>query len=190
MSLAEAKRALRAEALARRDAAARDHPDPGAVLAGELAQALRDRPGVSLAAFLAMGSEIDPTPALLRVAGGAAWGLPVMAEGRGRPLRFRPWRPGEPLEPGGFGTRVPASGSWMIPDVVVVPLVAFDRRGHRLGYGGGFYDRTLADWAARGHRPLLLGFAWAAQEVEAVPTEATDVPLPLVVTEREAIRAP
>lgn len=81
---------------------------------------------------------------------------------------------------------VPASGAWLVPDVLIVPLVAFDRSGGRLGYGGGFYDRTLAELRAAG--PVTaIGFAYAAQEADALVQEATDAPLDQIVTEREVI---
>ncbi len=186
MTLAERKAQARAEALLRRDAAhARGHPAPAALLRDVLAP----RRGEPLAGFLAMRSEIDPLPALAAHEG--PLGLPVMADGKGHPLRFRLWAPGAPLAPGGFGTRVPLAGEWMEPRVLVVPLVAFDRGGNRLGYGGGFYDRTLARLRAREVElgPVTaIGFAWAAQEAEALPLEATDQPLDLIVTEAEVIR--
>ncbi len=187
MTLAEQKAQARAEALARRDAAqARGHPAPAALLAGTLARILAARGGGPVAGYLAMRSEIDPLPALREAASGEVLGLPVMADGRGHPLRFRAWTPGAALVPGGFGTRVPAEGPWVEPRVLVVPCVAFDRAGNRLGYGGGFYDRTLAHLRARG--PVTaIGFAWGAQEAARLPTEPTDAPLDLVVTEAEVI---
>ncbi len=191
MTLAERKAQARLAALARRDRAhAAGHPAPAALLASTLAEVLADHGG-PVAAYLAMRSEIDPLPALREAAAGEVLGLPVMAEGRGHPLRFRAWTPGAALVPGGFGTRVPAEGPWIEPRVLVVPLVAFDRRGNRLGYGGGFYDRTLAGLRARG--PIAgpvtaIGFAWGRQEAEELPLEATDQPLDLIVTESEVIR--
>jgi 5-formyltetrahydrofolate cyclo-ligase len=107
--------------------------------------------------------------------------MPVVT-GPGERLRFRLWTPESPMTDGGFGTRVPAAGDWVEPAVLIVPLLAFDRRGFRLGYGGGFYDRTLAALRAAG--PVTaIGFAFAAQEVPQVPTDATDQRLDLIVTE-------
>jgi 5-formyltetrahydrofolate cyclo-ligase len=83
---------------------------------------------------------------------------------------------------GDFGALIPAEGAWLEPEVLIVPLLAFDRRGYRLGYGGGFYDRTLERLRARG-ATLALGFAFAAQEVEAVPIEPTDQRLDVLLTE-------
>lgn len=182
IDLAASKRAARAAALLRRQAASdAGHACPWARLADVLAA----HRGRTLAGYVAMRGEIDPGPALAQAAHHGPVGLPV-TEGRGLPLRFRAWTPGCAMAPGGFGTLVPAVGGWMVPEVLVVPLVAFDRRGGRLGYGGGFYDRTLAGLRAAG--PVLaIGFAWAAQEDDALPLEPTDAPLDLVVTEAGVI---
>lgn len=182
-ALAEAKRLAREAALARREAAfARGHPDPSALLRRVLAPH-RGRP---VAGFVAMRTEIDPRPALEEAARHGPVGLPVV-ERRGLPLRFRRWRPGDALVPAGFGTLVPPEGAEeLVPEVLVVPLVAWDRRGGRLGYGGGFYDRTLAALRARG--PVVaVGFAWGAQEDPGLPLEETDAALDWVVTEAEVV---
>jgi 5-formyltetrahydrofolate cyclo-ligase len=87
---------------------------------------------------------------------------------------------------GAFGADIPETGEWMIPEIVIVPLVAFDAQGGRLGYGGGFYDRTLQQLRSR--RPTMaIGFAYAAQEDSALPLEPTDQPLDLIVTENGVI---
>ncbi|EPX87859.1 5-formyltetrahydrofolate cyclo-ligase [Rubellimicrobium thermophilum DSM 16684] len=180
--LASVKATARAEAFARRQAAWKaGHPDPSALLREVLA---RHR-GEAVAGYWPMRSEIDPRPALAEAARHGPVGLPVMVR-KGAPLRFRAWKPGVPLVEGGFGTLVPEEGDWIVPRVLVVPLVAFDRRGGRLGYGGGFYDRTLAALRAAG--PVTaIGFAWAAQEDNSLPLEQTDALLDLVVTEAEII---
>jgi 5-formyltetrahydrofolate cyclo-ligase len=180
--LAAVKARARARAFARRQAAwEAGHPDPSALLRDVLA---RHR-GDPVAGYWPMRSEIDPLPALAEAAAHGPVALPVVVA-RGAPLRFRAWTPGAPLADGGFGTRVPDGGDWVVPRVLVVPLVAFDRRGGRLGYGGGFYDRTLS--ALREAGPVTaMGFAWAAQEDDALPLEETDAPLDLVVTEAEVI---
>lgn len=135
-----------------------------------------------ISAYLPIGSEISPLPAMERLAQlGRSICVPVM-QGRGKPLRFRAWHPEVPLARGPFGVMEPASGPWQTPALLLVPLLAFDGRGHRLGYGGGFYDRTLA--ALRERQPVLaIGLAWAGQEVEEVPTEPTDAPLDGIFTE-------
>ena len=111
--------------------------------------------------------------------------MPVIVA-KDAPLRFRLWTPGCATVRGTFGAPIPEAGDWMTPGILIVPLVAFDRRGGRLGYGGGFYDRTLQALRAAG--PVLaIGFAFAAQEVDDLPLEATDQPLDLIVTERGVI---
>jgi 5-formyltetrahydrofolate cyclo-ligase len=137
----------------------------------------------TVAGYLPIRSEIDPLPAMLALAGlGYQVCVPVV-EGPERPLAFRSWTPGVATERGRFGVEVPVTGAPAEPDVLLVPLVAFDRRGHRLGYGGGFYDRTIA--ALRARREIqALGFAYAAQQVPAVPDSETDVQLDGIVTER------
>ena len=151
-----------------------------------LLDALAPHLGRPVSGYWPIGTEIDPRPALEALARHGPVGLPVV-EGRTRPLAFRRWRPGEALVPGGFGTSVPKADAPITPEVLIVPLLAFDRRGHRLGYGGGFYDRTLA--ALRACGPVLaVGFAFAAQRVEALPTEPTDAALDMIVTEGGIVR--
>ncbi len=130
-----------------------------------------------------MRTEIDPLLAMGGHAGPV--GVPVII-GKGQPLRFRTWTPKAAMVPGEFGAQVPETGDWMEPAVLIVPLLAFDRRGYRLGYGGGFYDRTLEGLRARGS-VLAVGFAFAAQEVAAVPHDATDQQLDLIVTDAGVI---
>ncbi|WP_118133888.1 5-formyltetrahydrofolate cyclo-ligase [Oceanicella sp. SM1341] len=149
--------------------------------AGEGAPAPRIASG-----YLPIRTEIDPRPAMealldrgLRVC------VPVIVE-KATPLAFREWNPGAALVPGPFGAAVPAEGAWLEPDLLLVPLVSFDAGRNRLGYGGGFYDRTLAQLRARGPR-LALGFAYEGQRCAAVPLEPTDAPLDAVVTEAGVI---
>lgn len=181
---APSKDALRGEALARR-ARAHGEADP-APAQRALVRFLAALPPGPVAGYLPMRSEIDPLPALTE--SGRAILLPAVLAPR-QPLEFRPWAPGEPLEDGPFGTRHPRPGPAPRPAIVVVPLLAFDRSGGRLGYGGGFYDRTLAALGATG--PLTaVGFAYAAQEVEEVPTGEFDVALDAVVTEAGVVAPP
>jgi 5-formyltetrahydrofolate cyclo-ligase len=138
---------------------------------------------LTLAGFAPIGDEMDPTPALAAHSGATC--LPVVT-GRGQPLEFHAWRVGDGLVQADFGVCVPAFAQVVIPDILIVPLLAFDAQGYRLGYGGGFYDRTLA--ALRAVRPVYaLGLAYAAQQVEAVPREGTDAALDGVVTEQGVI---
>jgi 5-formyltetrahydrofolate cyclo-ligase len=132
-------------------------------------------------------SEINPLPLLRKLAdGGAALALPVVA-GRGKPLIMRSWQWGEPLVAGVWGIREPAPEAPTVdPDILLVPLLAFDRNGHRIGYGAGYYDLTIARLRAK--KPIVaVGIAFAAQEVETVPITASDAPLDLVLTENETI---
>ncbi len=132
-------------------------------------------------------TEIDPTPLMTALLDrGLRLCVPVI-EGKGLPLAFREWRPGVEMVAGPFGAEIPAEGDWLEPDLLIAPLLAFDRGLWRLGYGGGFYDRTLAKLRAR--RPTrAVGVAYAAQEIPAVPRDATDQRLDAVVTERETLR--
>lgn len=144
-----------------------------------LADFLADQGGKVLSGYMPMRTEIDPLPAMAAHRGPVC--VPVIP-GASMPLRFREWSPGCALEAGDFGALIPAEGAWLEPEVLIVPLLAFDRRGFRLGYGGGFYDRTLERLRAR-HPVLAVGFAFAAQEVDAVPTEPTDQRLDAIVTD-------
>ena len=148
-----------------------------------LARALEDFGTGPIAGYVAMRSEIDPGPALAVLAGlGRALCLPVVP-GKAVPLVFHGWAPGEALIEGAFGARVPAGGAAMVPTVLVIPLLAFDAAGFRLGYGGGYYDRTLEVLRAANPSTIALGFAFAGQEVDAVPRDAHDARLDAVVTE-------
>ncbi|CAH1654332.1 5-formyltetrahydrofolate cyclo-ligase [Chelatococcus asaccharovorans] len=130
--------------------------------------------------------EVDPRPLLAALdARGVPTGLPVIVEDD---LAFHLWRDGDPLLSAGLGTfgPDPAAAPIVRPSILLVPLVAFDRRGHRLGYGRGFYDRVIARLRAGG--PLTtIGLAYAMQEVPVVPTEPHDQPLDYIATEHEVL---
>jgi len=189
MSIDEIKRLLRKEAAIRRATAARGISAGAAKAVAEriLEMAAGRTPGY-VSGYLAMAEELDPLPAMAALAD-AGWRrcLPVVA-GKGQPLVFRAWNPDDPLEEGVFGTRHPAAGAKTVaPDLLLTPLLAFDRQGYRLGWGGGFYDRTLA--ALRAAKAIAaVGIAYSAQEVDAVPRADYDARLDGVVTERETIR--
>lgn len=177
MDLAAAKAAARSAAFARRTIA---HAS-GQGNAAQLSAVLAGYRGVPIAGYMAMRSEIDPTAAMEECAAHGPVAVPVI-EAAEHPLKFRTWSPGCEITAGAFGAEIPVSGEWLVPEIVIVPLVAFDRNGGRLGYGGGFYDRTLEK--LRAQRPTLaIGFAYAAQETETLPLEATDQPLDMIVTE-------
>jgi 5-formyltetrahydrofolate cyclo-ligase len=181
-TLRAAKEAARGAAFARRKAAHAAAPtDPCARLIAALAPH-RGRP---LSGYMPIRTEIDPRPAMTVAAAHGPVGVPVIRAG-GEPLDFHLWTPGTAMVPGPFGAQIPAEPRPMIPELLIVPLAAFTRTGFRLGYGGGFYDRTLAALRARG--PVLaIGFAYADQEAGELPLEPTDAPLDLIVTEAEVI---
>jgi 5-formyltetrahydrofolate cyclo-ligase len=171
------------KALARKTAFER-RADAFAAGQGQAAEILADylaaQTGKTLSGYMPMRTEIDPLPAMAAHQGPV--GVPVII-GKGLPLRFREWTPGARMVEGTFKAMIPEEGAWVEPQVLIVPLLAFDARGFRLGYGGGFYDRTLEGLRARG--PVLaVGFAFAAQEVPEVPIEPTDQRLDAVVTEQ------
>lgn len=201
--LRAAKDAARAQARAQRDSLSDDR------MRAFAADALRDRfleelvrPGLiadgPVAGYWPLGSELDVRPLLLHLrTGGLRTGghktdgrsiaLPVSGP-RGQALTFRDWDPALPLAAGRYGIQEPgADRPEVVPAVLLVPMLAFDRRGHRLGYGAGYYDRTLD--ALRAIRPVLaVGMAFAAQEMDAVPCGAHDERLDWILTERETLR--
>jgi len=184
MSIAEEKKAVRAAAVLRRDAAHARLKDtaPAALAANFLAHfALADDAVVS--AYWPGRSEFDVRPLLLALhARGHALALPVVVA-RGTPLLFRRWRPGEALEAKPFGLQEPrAAAGELAPTVLLVPYLAIDRDGYRVGYGAGFYDRTLTTLRAQ-RRVLAVGVGYAAQEVERLPHDGYDERLDASVTE-------
>ena len=178
MSLAEVKAAARAAGFARRKLAFEGaHP----AQAGYLSEVLAGYRGVPVSGYMPMRTEIDPLPAMAEAAAHGPVGVPVITA-KGQPLQFAHWEPDCALVEGSFKAMIPAELVWMVPQILIVPLVAFDRAGGRLGYGGGFYDRTLQ--GLRAHGPVMaIGFAFAAQQDDALPLEPTDQPLDLIVTE-------
>lgn len=138
--------------------------------------------------YMPIQGELDPTPLAERLrAAGAILALPRVKTGD-EPMVFHAWRADDPLEKGYGGIREPdPAAPEVVPEVVIVPLAAFDRRGFRIGYGRGHFDRTLGP-LERERRPLTIGYAFALQEVEEVPRELHDVPMDAVVTESEIIR--
>ena len=182
MGLTEAKAAARKAAFSARKAAF-DLDAGGA--SGLLSSVLAGYRGVPLAGYMPIRSEINPVPAMAEAAAYGPVGVPVI-RGKGQPLVFSAWEPDCALIEGPFRALVPAVEQLIVPEIVIVPLVAFDRQGGRLGYGGGFYDRTLEGLRARG-AVLAIGFAFGAQEATDLPLEPTDQPLDLVITEADVI---
>jgi len=181
------KTELRRAAIARRDAlpAAERAAAAAAIAARPLPIAVAD--GAVVSGFSPLKSEINPVP-LMRAfaAAGARLALPVVA-GKGRPLTMRAWSFGDPLDAGVWGIREPKpEAPEVFPDILIVPLLAFDRTGHRIGYGAGYYDMTIA--RLRGLKSVIaIGIAYAAQEVDQVPATPRDAALELVLTEHETI---
>ncbi len=182
------KAALRSQALARRDAEtatiAAAFADRIAAVGLELAR--RSSPGI-ISAYFAIRNEPSTLPLLAILSReGFRTALPVTGK-RGTALVFRQWRPGEPTSEGKMAIREPLpEAPEVAPDLLFVPLTAFDRAGNRIGYGAGFYDRTLAELRAR--KPVCaVGIAFACQALPEVPHEAHDERLDLVLTETELI---
>jgi 5-formyltetrahydrofolate cyclo-ligase len=185
-NLVRRKASLRAEALERRAGIPASYGRQAAdTVAARLADELQIPGGATVAGYWPLAGELDPRPGMdLLRARGHALALPRL-DGRGQPLLFLAWDEGDVLVQGTFELLEPhPSRPPRVPDVVLAPLLAFDRQGGRLGYGMGYYDRTLSDLRAQGRRPLAIGIAFAAQEVDEVPTGPADVPLDGVITER------
>jgi 5-formyltetrahydrofolate cyclo-ligase len=181
------KATLRREALARREALP---PDVRAAAAQTIAARpfpLAVPPGAIVSGFMPMKSEINPLPLMRALADtGAALALPAVA-GKGKPLVMRAYAFGETLASGVWGIREPRPDARQVdPDILLVPLLAFDRRGHRIGYGAGYYDMTITALRAR-KTIVAVGIAFAAQEIAEVPTSPRDARLDLVLTEHEII---
>jgi 5-formyltetrahydrofolate cyclo-ligase len=176
------KGTLREEARRRRAALALSIPDFAqkiSCFAGEISSEGKG----AIAGYLPLGDEADPRPLMERLAGlGRALALPCI-EGRGVPLRFRHWAQGDPTKINVYGVAEPTgTAALVVPGLVLVPLLAFDSRGHRLGYGGGYYDRTLEGLRGDGE-VVAVGIAFAEQEIEELPRTTHDHPLDLIVTE-------
>ena len=188
MSLAEEKALLRKEMSARRETAhvAAKNDAPLALLKHHFPITPKTNHS-TVSAFYPFQSEIDARPLLGKLAGeGWTTALPVVIA-LGQPLEFRRWLTGEPTIPGKWNIPRPTDTAPNVePDVLLVPLLAFDRKGYRLGYGGGFYDRSIAQLARK--KPITtIGLAYAAQEIARVPHDDLDQPLNYIMTERDLI---
>ena len=184
---APSKADLRTAALESRDALSSEHRAAAAQAIAQRGLPVEIVGGTVVAGYSPIRSEIDPTPLMRELAArGARLALPVITA-RGQSLRFRVWSVGDRLLSGPLGILEPSPAAAEItPDIVLVPLAAFDHAGHRIGYGAGHYDRTLAQLRKSRHA-MAIGLAFAAQEVAAVPALAHDVALDFVLTEARAL---
>jgi 5-formyltetrahydrofolate cyclo-ligase len=186
-SIKEHKAELRRQALAKRDALP---PPERAAAADAIAKRIFPVPipaNAVVSGYSPMKSELNPVPLMRMLADlGVQLALPVV-QGRGKPLIMRAWTFGAPLASGVWGIREPtADAPEVFPDIMLVPLATFDRAGHRIGYGAGYYDMTIARIRAM-KNVIAIGLAFAAQESDKIPAEAHDAPLDLVLTERDVI---
>lgn len=183
--LTEQKTLARKSAFARRKTA---YDCRGDDAADHLADVLRKHRGLPMSGYLPIRTEIDPLPAMAAAATYGTVGVPVIV-GPDLPLKFARWTPEIELVAGTSGASIPAEPDYFEPELVIVPLVAFDALGGRLGYGGGFFDRTLE--LLRTRRPTLaIGFAFDEQETDVLPLELTDQPLDMLVTQSRALMFP
>ena len=181
------KATLRATALAARDALSGEHRAAAAQAIARRGLPFEITPGAVVAGYSPIRSEIDPVPLMRKLAvPGVQLALPVIMSGD-QPLKFRAWSPGDRLQRGRLGILEPsAEAKEVIPDILLVPLAAFDRVGHRIGYGAGHYDRTL-EQLRKLKAITAVGIAAAVQEVEAVPALSHDAALDYVLTETQVL---
>jgi len=180
------KAQLRTAALAKRDALPAAERQQGAeTITREFPLSIKQ--GTIVSGFMPMRSEINPLPLMRKLAAqGAQLALPVI-QGRGKPLLMRAWSVGAPLEARQWGIKEPTDDAPVVdPDVLLVPLACFDRAGHRVGYGAGYFDKTIRALRAK-TSVTAVGLAFAVQEIARVPATEFDEALDLVLTEREVI---
>lgn len=181
----DAKAALRSKAHATRAGILNSlRGDAAKAVAGHFFEAVKLEPRQIVAGYWRIKDEMDCQPILVRLMDSfQPVCLPVVL-GDDQPLELRLWEQGAPLYEAGFGTLAPSELAPKVePDLILMPLLGFDRKGTRLGYGGGYYDRTLERLSKR---PRLVGVAFDAQELDEIPREPHDVPLDMVVTESGA----
>ncbi len=184
LSLQRSKSELRAVGIAQRDALTAAQRKKAAAAIAAHALPIELPPGVCVAGFSSIRSEIDVAPLMQALAArGATLALPVVT-GEGRPLIFRHWTEDTRLVRGPYGIFEPSSEAEEVePDIVLVPLAAFDRAGHRIGYGGGYYDRTL-ERLRKLKKITAIGVGFAVQEIASVASSEHDARLDLVLTEK------
>jgi len=186
-AISELKSIIRKDALLRRDALPATERAKAAEAIASRAFPLETEPGRIVSGFFPLKTEISPLPLMRKLAdAGAELALPAI-DGRGKPLIMRTFAFGDELASGQWGIREPKpEAAEVAPDVLLVPLLAFDRLGHRIGYGAGYYDMTIGK--LRAMKPVVaVGIAFAAQEIGEVPVTPRDARLDLVLTEREII---
>lgn len=184
-NITQAKTDLRLQAFAARKIAHTAKTD--ATGCENLRRLLATLPPASIVAgYMPIRTEISPLPVMAElVEQGIRVAVPVI-QGDGQALLFRAWTPQAEMISGPFGAMVPKSGDWLQPTLLITPLLAFDRSGYRLGYGGGYYDRSFE--ALRAEQITTgIGFAYSAQEVPQVPTEPTDQKLDFIVTDQQTL---
>lgn len=181
------KAEIRAKALLQRDDLSPQERAAAAEAIAVRPLPVTPEPGCIVSGFVPIKSEINPIPLMRRYAdAGARLALPRVVA-RGQALEMRAWNAGDPLVAGQWGIREPdISASIVEPDIMIVPLAAFDRRGYRIGYGAGYYDMTINALRAK-KAVVAMGIAFAAQEIDEVPALPHDARLDLVLTEREVI---
>lgn len=174
---------LRTAALARRDALSDKKRDAAAKAVAKRGLPIEIAPGTIVSGYSPIRGEIDPAPLMRKLAAeGVLLALPAIVA-RGKSLAFRAWSPDDRLMLGPLGIPEPSpAAAEVVPDIMLVPLAAFDRLGHRIGYGGGYYDYTLAH-LRKAKAIMGIGLGFAVQEIEAVPALSHDVPLDYVLTE-------
>ena len=186
-SISELKSVIRKDALMRRDSLPAAERAKAAETIAARAFPLAIMPGTIVSGFMPLKTEINPLPLLRKLAEqGAQLALPAI-DGRGKPLIMRAFAFGDEFATGQWGIREPKrEAPELAPDILLVPLLAFDRTGHRIGYGAGYYDMTIAK--LRAMKPVVaVGIGFAAQEIGQVPVTPRDARLDLVLTEREII---
>ena len=179
------KQQLRVAALAARDALAEDERIRAAETIAARGLPFAIQPGTVVSGYAPVRNELDPAPLMRALAAqGARLALPVVLA-RGHSLSFRAWSPGDRLTLGSLGIPEPSPvAAELVPEVMLVPLAAFDRTGHRIGYGGGYYDYTFSH-LRKTHHVIGVGLGFAVQETGTVPALPHDAALDYVLTERQ-----
>ncbi len=178
---------LRSKMKRKRGTLASLYPRSGSQVAARFPAELVARGGLTIAGYAPKGSEINCIPLMEKLkARGARMCLPVVVE-KEQPLIFRSWEPGQELFPGNFGIDQPSEDApEVVPDMVLVPLLAFNSKGFRLGYGGGYYDRTLAQLREKNEHVVAVGLGYEAQGISRLPVERHDQKLDWIISETEA----